>query len=69
MSPHFDRRSELAYIHLMFSWDARKALRNFQKHGVLFEEAATVFADPEALDWEDGNIRNRNIAGRGSGCP
>jgi uncharacterized DUF497 family protein len=37
----------------VFSWDARKALRNLAKHGVPFEEAATVFADPEALDWSD----------------
>jgi hypothetical protein len=37
----------------MFSWDATKALKNFEKHGVPFEEAATVFADPEALDWQD----------------
>ncbi len=37
----------------MFSWDARKALSNLKKHGVSFEEAATVFGDPEALDWED----------------
>ena len=37
----------------MFSWDARKAATNHQKHGVAFEEAATVFADPDGLDWED----------------
>ncbi|HVP63230.1 MAG TPA: BrnT family toxin [Candidatus Bathyarchaeia archaeon] len=37
----------------MFSWDARKARRNLKKHRVSFEEAATVFADPEALEWED----------------
>ena len=37
----------------MFSWDTRKALKNYEKHGVPFEEAATVFGDPEALDWED----------------
>ncbi|GEM_PF-3924087 len=37
----------------MFSWDARKALPNLQKHGVSFEEAAAVFSDPEGLDWED----------------
>lgn len=37
----------------MFSWDAAKALRNFAKHGVAFEEAATIFADLDALDWED----------------
>ena len=37
----------------MFSWDARKALGNIAKHGISFEEAATVFGDPEALDWDD----------------
>ena len=37
----------------MFAWDARKAARNLRKHGVAFEEAATVFADPDALEWED----------------
>lgn len=37
----------------MFSWDTRKAQANYTKHGVAFEEAATVFADPDGLDWED----------------
>ena len=37
----------------MFSWDTRKALKNYEKHDVPFEEAATIFGDPEALDWED----------------
>ncbi len=37
----------------MFSWDIRKAISNFEKHGVPFEEAATVFGDPDGLDWED----------------
>ena len=37
----------------MFSWDARKALKNYEKHGVPFEEAATIFSDPDGLDWED----------------
>lgn len=37
----------------MFSWDARKALRNGRKHAVSFEEASTVFSDPDALDWDD----------------
>jgi uncharacterized DUF497 family protein len=37
----------------VFSGDARKALRNLKKHGLSFEEAATVFGDPEALDWDD----------------
>ena len=37
----------------MFSWDAQKALNNLKKHGVPFEEAATIFVDPDALDWDD----------------
>ncbi len=37
----------------MFIWDAAKAISNFEKHGISFEEAATVFADERGLDWED----------------
>ncbi len=37
----------------MFEWDARKADANRVKHGVSFDEAATVFGDPEALDGPD----------------
>jgi uncharacterized protein len=37
----------------VFSWDAAKAASNLAKHGISFEEAATVFADFDALDWED----------------
>lgn len=37
----------------MFSWDAGKATTNRKKHGVPFEEAATVFTDPNGLEWED----------------
>ncbi|AUN95696.1 BrnT family toxin [Pseudazoarcus pumilus] len=29
-----------------FAWDADKAMSNLRKHGVRFEDAATVFADP-----------------------
>ena len=36
-----------------FSWDERKAASNLRKHGVSFDEAATVFADPLALHIED----------------
>lgn len=31
---------------LTFEWDTEKAARNMAKHGVSFDEAATVFADP-----------------------
>jgi uncharacterized DUF497 family protein len=37
----------------MFSWDTQKAIANFEKHKVSFEEAATVFADDQALNWAD----------------
>jgi uncharacterized DUF497 family protein len=32
-----------------FEWDFAKAERNRRKHGVTFDEAATVFADPREL--------------------
>ena len=37
----------------MFIWDTNKALSNFEKHGVSFEEAATAFADSDSLEWQD----------------
>lgn len=36
-----------------FEWDAAKAARNISKHGVSFQEAATVFGDPLALTYFD----------------
>jgi len=37
----------------VFEWDARKAAVNRTKHGISFEEAATVFSDLDALDGPD----------------
>jgi uncharacterized protein len=37
----------------VFEWDAKKAGANLAKHGVTFEEAATVFGDPDAWDGPD----------------
>ncbi len=31
---------------MQFEWDPSKAAENLSKHGVSFEEAATVFRDP-----------------------
>jgi len=31
---------------MRYEWDARKAAANRSKHGVSFQEAATVFRDP-----------------------
>ena len=36
-----------------FEWDAAKALTNARDHGVAFEEALTVFADPLARLFAD----------------
>ncbi len=36
-----------------FEWDTEKASSNVRKHGVSFEEAATVFGDPLALTFND----------------
>jgi uncharacterized protein len=37
----------------VFSWNISKATKNFEKHRVSFEEAATVFIDDNGLDWDD----------------
>jgi uncharacterized DUF497 family protein len=31
---------------MRFAWDEKKAAKNLNKHGVSFEESATVFDDP-----------------------
>jgi uncharacterized DUF497 family protein len=36
-----------------FEWDAEKASRNFDKHGVVFKHAANVFLDPARADARD----------------
>ena len=38
---------------LTFEWDAAKASLNLQKHGVSFEDAIAVFADPLARIFSD----------------
>ncbi len=38
---------------MRFDWDREKPASNLKKHGVSFEEAASVFADPLALYSED----------------
>ena len=36
-----------------FEWDDQKAASNFQKHGVPFDEAVSVFGDALALTFAD----------------
>jgi uncharacterized protein len=38
---------------LQFEWDGKKAKASEKKHGVSFEEALTVFADPLAKVVDD----------------
>jgi len=37
----------------VFEWAPRKAEANAAKHGISFDDAVTVFLDPEALDGPD----------------
>jgi uncharacterized DUF497 family protein len=37
----------------VFTWDIPKSIANFEKHGIPFEEAATVCGDANELDWND----------------
>lgn len=38
---------------MLFKWDENKAASNRAKHGVSFEEAATVFGDPLSDTFDD----------------
>jgi uncharacterized DUF497 family protein len=38
---------------LQFEWDSKKALSNKRKHGITFEEACTIFADPLSITISD----------------
>lgn len=38
---------------MQFDWDKNKAESNFKKHGISFDDAVTVFADPYLLFTED----------------
>jgi len=52
----------------VFSWDSRKARKNLEKHGVSFEEAATVFSDPDALEWTDSSHSKEEERLKRLGC-
>jgi uncharacterized DUF497 family protein len=40
-------------MNLQFEWDKAKAILNFKKHGIDFEEAKAVFQDPLAYIFDD----------------
>ena len=50
-----------------FAWDTAKAIANFRKHGVRFEESMAVFEDPRATaderrQYESGKYRIQEAA-------
>ena len=45
-----------------FEWEDEKAARNVEKHQVSFEEATTVFLDPEYLLTQDPGSEARFLA-------
>ena len=49
---------------LQFEWDEAKAAANVHKHGVSFEEAITIFSDPNSItifDVEHSDAEGRFI--------
>ena len=46
---------------MRFAWDPKKAAANLRKHGISFEEAATVFEDPLAVTHTDDAHAERTI--------
>lgn len=55
----------LEYNHgVKFNWDPSKNERNYKKHGIWFEEAQTIWADPnsdELFDPENSDDEDRFI--------
>ena len=43
---------------MKFEWDTNKEKNNVQKHGITFEQASYVFADPFALNKYDSDHSN-----------
>ena len=55
-----------------FEWDPAKAAANLRKHGLSFETATCVFADPFALFLDDRIVdgeRRWQAIGRAEGYP
>jgi len=47
------RKHETDVIYNDFEWNEDKAEKNFRKHNVAFEEAATIFDDPFFIIFKD----------------
>ena len=51
-------------VGLRFEWDPGKAARNIKRHGISFDEAATIFDDPmftTVIDQEHSSDEERYI--------
>jgi len=48
-------------MRLQFEWDKTKALNNIKKHHISFEEACTIFADPNALTIVDSSHSDNEL--------
>jgi uncharacterized protein len=51
---------------MQFEWDDAKAQSNLAKHGIPFDEAVAVFADPSRVDTDctrdvDGETRRKTV--------
>ena len=46
---------------MIYEWDPKKAKANLRKHGVSFEEAATVFLDPFAVTYPDPDHSDEEV--------
>lgn len=38
---------------MRYIWDEKKAKTNFEKHGIRFEEAQTIWRDPNSIEYFD----------------
>ncbi|MBE0672993.1 MAG: BrnT family toxin [Anaerolineales bacterium] len=46
---------------LKFNWDAEKAEKNIEKHGVSFDEVVVIFKDRHALYFDDPQHSQKEI--------
>ncbi|HEV7377868.1 MAG TPA: BrnT family toxin [Pyrinomonadaceae bacterium] len=62
MESNFEIKSRCT-LTMQFAWDEKKAAINLSKHGISFEEAATVFGDPlsDTFDDPDHSLEERRF--------
>ena len=68
MSARFEA-SMLYSVFVDYEWNEEKAVGNLEKHGVTFEEAASVFGDPLYIDFYARTVPSTSIDTLSSGTP